>query len=129
MALVLHYAGMRKKVLVIEDEPIIAEMICILLEMEGLNVISLADTAVARQKLHRDEVGLVLLDLSLKGESGSTMCEYIKGQDDLKHIPVVLVSANSDLERIKSECGADDHIAKPFELRDFTSKVKQYAIS
>jgi len=120
---------MNKKVLVVEDEPIIAEMICILLEMEGLKVISLADTTVARKKLHNDEVGLVLLDLSLKGESGQTMCEYIKGQKELKHIPVILVSANSDLEKIKVACGADDHIAKPFELTTFTSKVRQYALN
>jgi DNA-binding response OmpR family regulator len=129
MALVLLNAGMRRKVLVIEDEPVIAEMICIMLEMEGLNVISLADTVTAKQKLHGDEIGLVLLDLHLKGESGQTMCEYIKGQGDLKGIPVILVSANVDLEKIKIACGADDHIAKPFELTDFTSKVRQYAIS
>lgn len=120
---------MTKKVLVVEDEPIIAEMICIILEIEGLKVISLADLAVARQKLHYEEVGLVLLDLNLKGESGSAMCEYIKGHDDLKHIPVVLVSANTDLEKIKAECGADDYIAKPFELIDFTRTVRQYALN
>jgi len=117
---------MNKKVLVIEDEPVIAEMICILLEMEGLKVISLSDSVAAKRKLHYDEVGLVLLDLTLKGDHGSTICEYIKAQDDLKHIPVVLVSANSDLEKIRIECGADDHIAKPFELTDFTRKVRQY---
>ncbi|WP_457127476.1 response regulator transcription factor [Mucilaginibacter sp. HD30] len=120
---------MNRKVLVIEDEPIIAEMICIILEIEGLKVISLADMGAARQKLHDNEIGLVLLDLNLKGESGQTMCEYIKGQADLKDIPVILVSANLDLERIKMECGADDHIAKPFELIDFTRKVRQYALN
>jgi DNA-binding response OmpR family regulator len=120
---------MRKKVLVIEDEPIIAEMICIMLEIEGLSVISLADVVTAKQKLHSDEIGLVLLDLNLKGESGQTMCEYIKGQGDLKGIPVILVSANVDLEKIKIACGADDHIAKPFELTDFTSKVRQYVLN
>ena len=120
---------MNKSVLIIEDEPIIAEMICILLETEGLKVISLADVKSARQKVHNGEIGLVLLDLTLKGESGHTMCEYIKGQDNLKHIPVVLVSANSDLERIKIECGADDHIAKPFDLNDFVSKVRRYALN
>jgi DNA-binding response OmpR family regulator len=120
---------MKRKVLVIEDEPIIAEMICILLEIEGYKVISLSDLVTARKKLHSDEIGLVLLDLNLKGESGRTMCEYIKAQDGLKDIPVILVSANSDLENIKTECGADDHIAKPFELTDFTRKVRQYTLN
>ena len=127
LALVLYTAGMNKKVLVIEDEPIIAEMICIMLEAEGLKVISLANMVTATPKLHNDEIGLVLLDLSLKGEDGRSICEYIKGQADLKNIPVVLVSANSDLERIATECGANDYVAKPFDLNHFTRKVRQYA--
>ncbi len=121
------YLIMRKKVLVIEDEPIIAEMMCILLEVEGYNVISLADTGLARRKLHSKEVGLVMLDLQLKGEGGQAMCAYIKGHDDLKHIPVILVSANMDLQKIKDECGADDHIEKPFDLDHFVSKVHRYS--
>jgi DNA-binding response OmpR family regulator len=117
---------MKRKVLVIEDEPIIAEMMSILLEVEGFKVISLGDTTRARKKLHNQEVGLVMLDLALKGENGQSMCAYIKGQDDLKHIPVILVSANSDLEQIKNDCGADDHIAKPFGMDDFMDKVRRY---
>ena len=118
---------MKKNVLVIEDEPIIAEMMSILLEIDGYKVTSLADTARARQKLHQKEVDLVMLDLGLKGENGQSMCAYIKGQDDLKHIPVILVSANSDLEQIKTDCGADDHIAKPFDLNHFMEKVRLHS--
>lgn len=117
---------MKKEVLVIEDEPIIAEMMSILLEVEGYSVISAADTAFATRKLHEKDVHLVMLDLRLKGEDGQTMCAYIKGHDDLKHIPVILVSANADLEQIKIDCGADDHIAKPFDLNYFLDKVRNY---
>jgi len=117
---------MKKSVLVIEDEPVIAEMISIILEIQGLKVISLADTGMARQKLHDKEVDLVLLDLNLKGEDGETFCAYIKGQDDLKHIPVILVSANMDIERVKERCGAEDVIRKPFDIDQFMGKVGQY---
>ncbi|ASU34697.1 response regulator transcription factor [Mucilaginibacter xinganensis] len=117
---------MKKNVLVIEDEPVIAEMMSILLEEDGHHVVSLADTVRARQKLHDREVDLVMLDLGLKGEDGQSMCVYIKEHDDLKHIPVILVSANSDLEQIKKDCGADDHIAKPFGLDDFIGKVRSF---
>lgn len=99
----------------------------ILLEVEGFNVISLADTGMARKRLHDKQVDLVMLDLGLKGENGQSMCAYIKGHDDLKHIPVILVSANSDLPEISKECGADDHIAKPFDLNQFVEKVNAYA--
>ena len=118
---------MEKKVLIIEDEPVIAEMMSILLEEEGYKVISLGDTRLARRKLHEKEIGLVMLDLQLKGEDGRSMCTYIKGQDDLKHIPVILVSGNQDLEKITRECGADDHIAKPFNLNQFMAKVINYS--
>jgi DNA-binding response OmpR family regulator len=117
---------MMKRVLIIEDEPVIAEMMSILLETEGYTVISLADTGWARRKLHDKEVDLVMLDLNLGGEAGQSMCSYIKAQDDLKHIPVVLVSGNSDLEQISTDCGADDFIAKPFDLDNFIGKVQAY---
>jgi DNA-binding response OmpR family regulator len=118
---------MKRNVLVIEDEPIIAEMMGILLEVEGYKVISLGDTARARQKLHDKTIDLVMLDLGLKGEDGGSLCAYIKGQPDLKHIPVILVSGSSDLEEIKTNCGADDHIAKPFDLEYFLEKVRSHS--
>lgn len=120
---------MGKRVLIIEDEPIIAEMMSIMLEMEGYTVVSLADTARARMKLHQKEIDLVMLDLHLKGENGQSMCTYIKNHKDLKNIPVILVSANNNLEKIKKECRADDHIAKPFDIDGFMGKVKRHSIT
>ena len=114
---------MKKQVLVIEDDPVIAEMISIILEMQGFHVISLADTGWAREKLEEEEIDMVLLDLNLEGadEDGQSFCAYIKSQDDLKHIPVILVSANIDIEQIKKECGADDLIKKPFDMDHFVN--------
>jgi len=117
---------MKKKVLVIEDEPIIAEMMNILLEVGGYKVISLSDTTQARKKLKEKNIGLVLLDLQLRGENGQSLCEFIKGDEELKSIPVVLVSANKNLSKICKECGADACIAKPFEIDDFMAKVKEF---
>ncbi|OOQ61555.1 response regulator transcription factor [Mucilaginibacter pedocola] len=117
---------MRNKVLVIEDEPIIGEMMCILLEMEGYKVVSLSDTAWARRKLEANDIALVMLDLNLGGENGQSMCSYIKQQPDFKDIPVILVSGSTDLEKIAADCGADDYLAKPFDLKDFVSKVNKW---
>ena len=118
---------MKNKILVIEDEPIIGEMMCILLEMEGYKVISLSNTAWAREKLEANDVTLVMLDLNLGGEDGQSMCTYIKQQPDFKDTPVILVSANTDLVKIAGECGADDYLAKPFDLKDFVLKVNKWA--
>jgi len=112
--------------MIIEDEPVIAEMMSILLEVDGYKVISLSDTVRARQKLRNNEVDMVLLDLNLNGETGQSMCAYIKGHQDLKHIPVILVSANNEIEQIKKNCQADDFIKKPFEIDDFMEKVKSF---
>jgi DNA-binding response OmpR family regulator len=114
---------MKKQILVIEDEPVIAEMISIILEEEGFNVVSLADTARARKKLHGKEVNMAMLDINLAGETGKSLCKYIKSHKDLKDIPVILVSANMDIKQITEECGADDYIAKPFDLDHFIKKV------
>ncbi|WP_214069922.1 response regulator [Mucilaginibacter sp. dw_454] len=119
---------MKRKVLIVEDEPVIGEMMSILLEMGGYKVISLADTQSAKRRLLEKEVGLVLLDLALKGENGQTMCTYIKNDEHLKHLPVILVSANSDLEIISKDCGANDHIAKPFDLNYFMDKIKLHCL-
>ncbi|MES2377323.1 MAG: response regulator [Bacteroidota bacterium] len=120
---------MKRRVLVIEDEPVIAEMMSILLEIDGYKVSSLADATSAKKRLHEQEIGLVLLDLSLSGgESGQTICTYIKSDEKLKHLPVILVSANSDLEQISKDCGADGHIAKPFDLQYFMNKVKAHCL-
>ncbi len=120
---------MKKRVLVIEDDPVIAEMICMILEDEGFNVISLSDTSWAREKLHGKEVDLVMLDLKLKGEGGKSICKYIKRKSDLKNIPVILVSGNVNIEKIKEECGADDLIKKPFDVNFLIDKVVAYSQS
>ena len=99
----------------------------ILLEVEGYNVISSSDTVFAKRKLHEKGVDLVMLDLRLKDEDGESMCAYIKGHADLKHIPVVLVSANADLAQIKEDCGADGFINKPFDMNGFLTTVSAYA--
>jgi DNA-binding response OmpR family regulator len=122
----IRLTTMKKRVLVIEDEPIIAEMISIILEIQGFKVISLSDTSRARKKLHNQEVDLVMLDLNLSGEDGESICAYIKSHDDLKDIPVVLVSANIDVDKIAEKCGANDFIKKPFDINHFIEKVEAY---
>lgn len=118
---------MKNRILIIEDEPVIAEMISMILEDEGFSVISLSDTGWARTKLHSNEVDMVMLDLKLKGEGGKSICKYIKHKSDLKHIPVILVSGNPDIEAVAKESGADDFIKKPFELDHFINKVHAFA--
>lgn len=124
--MICNALSMKNNVLVIEDEPVISEMMCILLEIEGYKVICSNDISFAKSKLQSKDIALVMLDLNLGGESGETMCRYIKEHSELQHIPVVLVSANANLKNIKEQCLADDYIAKPFDLNDFVEKINYW---
>lgn len=116
----------KKKILVVEDEPVIAELISMLLEKEGYEVIGFSNNAGIRAQLHGSKVALVLLDLALGGQDGMDICDYIKANEELKHIPVILISAHRDLEKIASECAADGFILKPFELGSFVTSVQEF---
>jgi DNA-binding response OmpR family regulator len=117
---------MKKKILVVEDEPVIAELISMLLEKEGYEVASFSNNAGIKAQLHGSPVALVLLDLALGGQDGMDICDYIKSNEELKHIPVILISAHRDLEKIAGECAADGFILKPFELTGFAKRVKEF---
>lgn len=117
---------MKKKILVIEDEPVIAELISMLLEQEGYEVEGFSNIADAKAQLHGRTIALVLLDLVLGGQDGMDICDYIKTSEELKHIPVILISAHRDLENIATGCAADGFILKPFELAGFANRVKEF---
>ena len=116
----------KKKILVVEDEPVIAELISMLLEKEGYEVVGFSNNAGIKAQLHDSPVALVLLDLALGGQDGMDICDYIKSNEELKHIPVILISAHRDLEKIAGECAADGFILKPFELDGFAKRVKEF---
>jgi two-component system alkaline phosphatase synthesis response regulator PhoP len=117
---------MAKKILVVEDEPVVTEMVRFLLESEGYEVASFSSNAGVMAQLQDRAVALVLLDLALGGQDGLDICEHMKSSEDLRHIPLVLLSAHRDLEKIAGECGADGFIEKPFELSGFANKIKAF---
>jgi DNA-binding response OmpR family regulator len=116
-----------KNILVIEDEYDIIALLTIILENEGYKVSTMSNATGYETKLREAHADLVLLDLNVGGVNGRQICEYIKAHDDLKSIPVILMSASMDAERIKEECGAEDLISKPFDLNYFIGTVKRFA--
>ena len=116
----------KKKILVVEDEPVITEMIRFLLEREGYEVVGFSGNAGVMAKLQNEQVALVLLDLALGAQDGLDICEQIKFREELKHIPVILMSAHRDLEKTAGECAADGYIVKPFELAVFAERIKEF---
>jgi DNA-binding response OmpR family regulator len=115
----------RRRVVLIEDEPDIAEAIGYQLEKVGLQV------RVARtgeEGLHAVRAGadLVLLDLNLPGMDGLEVCRMIRRQQMTAHVPIIIVSARADeVDRVLGlEMGADDYMVKPFSLKELAARCR-----
>ncbi len=111
-----------KRILVVEDDPAIAQLLQLMLEDEGYTVSATRDPS----ELTEAAVplpDLVLLDLRLSGANGGEVCRRLKGQDRTGGVPVVLVSADPHAATVAGECGADAVLAKPFDLDDALALV------
>jgi DNA-binding NtrC family response regulator len=124
-----------KKILIVEDEKDTVEMITTLLEWEGYRVFSASSGTEAmrfletrRQKNSESEtpVDLVLLDIMLGDEDGREICQKIKGDEEWKFIPVIMLTVRSSLQDKLSSLllGADDYLTKPFINEELLAKVK-----
>ncbi|HZX59195.1 MAG TPA: response regulator [Mucilaginibacter sp.] len=113
-----------KKILIIEDDQDIVDLTVILLEREGYEVHSYTSFFGYESVVKECNPNLVLLDLNLRGYHGKDICKYIKHQDHLKQIKVILMSANPDIETVKEEVAADAFISKPFNIKEFLQKIK-----
>ncbi len=113
------------KILVADDDPSILEVIELMLTEEGYEV----ETAVDGEsiyKMKKEFPDLLLLDIWMSGMDGRDICRYIKSHELTIDIPIIMVSANKDTAEIALEAGADDFLAKPFEMDDLLAKVKLY---
>ncbi len=115
---------MSKRILVIDDDPDILEILNIVFEQEGYEVILSATGTEAEhiEELHPD---LVLLDIRLMGagRNGADICARIKSKPETKDLPVILLSSEDDIEAISEECGANEYVSKPFMLSQLLTKV------
>ena len=115
----------KKKILVADDDMGIVDAITLLLEEAGYEVEATADGATLRhwQQAYPD---LLLLDIWMSGWNGRDICSYLKGKEHTKHIPVIIISANKDAEKIAQEAGADDFLAKPFDMDELLEKIARH---
>src|SRR5262245_46053837 len=111
-------------VLVVDDEPIVLDVLTRYLERDGHRVVTALTGDEARTKIEKEDLDLVLLDIMLPGETnGLALCRWIRSTSEL---PVILVTARSDeADRIIGlELGADDYVTKPFSPRELATRVK-----
>jgi DNA-binding response OmpR family regulator len=114
------------RILVIEDDPDIVELVRFNLENEGFDVVSATGGKSGLEALRRGDFHLVLLDLMLPQLSGLEVCKEIRREKKLESLPVIMLTARGDeADRVIGlELGADDYISKPFSVREMVARVK-----
>jgi len=113
-------------ILVIEDEPDIADLVKYHLEKAGLPARTVADGKQAMELIVRDLPDMVILDLMLPGMDGLEVCRRLRASAATKGIPVIMLTAKTEeVDRIVGlEMGADDYVPKPFSPRELVARVK-----
>lgn len=116
-------APMTHRVLVVDDDTALAEMIGIVLRGEGITPTFCADGAGALAAFREDKPDLVLLDLMLPGVDGIEVCRRIRAESD---VPIVMLTARSDTADVVAglESGADDYVPKPFKPKELVARVR-----
>jgi DNA-binding response OmpR family regulator len=111
------------RVLVVEDDPTVSEVVSRYLEREGLVVDSVADGLAALERAAECWPDLVVLDLMLPGLDGLEVCRRLRADAP---VPVIMLTARGDEDDrvVGLELGADDYLAKPFSPRELTARVK-----
>ena len=118
----------QKKILVVDDEPDILEFLQELLEGEGYTV-AITDKAEYVEKLRAGGLpDLILIDVLLSGEDGRTIVKHLKSQEATRHVPVIMFSAHPSAEETVRVAGADDFVAKPFELDEVLAKIAKHVL-
>ncbi len=118
---------MSKKILLVDDEPDIIELVSVQLETMGYEVIKAADGQQGLDKAHLENPDLIILDLMLPVIDGYKVCRMLKFDEKYKHIPIILFSARTQEEDKKTgkEVGANAFITKPFEPNVLLAKIKE----
>jgi DNA-binding response OmpR family regulator len=116
----------RKKIVVIEDEPDIVEVISYNLKREGYSVFSVDRGDEGINLIRNQSPHLVILDLMLPGMDGLSICQQMKSDPLVSDIPIIMISAKGEESDvvIGLELGADDYLAKPFSPRELLARVK-----
>ena len=114
---------MGQRILVVDDDQAIAEILGIVLRTEGFEPSFCADGALAMDAFHKTQPDLVLLDLMLPGRDGVDICRSIR---DESGVPIIMLTARSDSQDVVTglESGADDYIVKPIKNKELIARIR-----
>ncbi|MBK1726634.1 phosphate regulon transcriptional regulator PhoB [Halorhodospira neutriphila] len=117
---------MTGKILIVEDDPAVREMLVSSLERGGFDTTAASDAMQASEKLREAPPELILLDWMLPQVSGVEWARKLKGDEATREIPIILLTARGEEEdKVRGfECGADDYVTKPFSPRELSARIK-----
>ena len=115
-----------KRILIIEDEKDLAELLVYNLEREGFSATCVHDGLIGLEQVGSELPDLILLDLMLPGMLGTEVCKFLRRDPRTARIPVLMLTAKGDeIDRVVGfEVGADDYIVKPFSMREIILRIK-----
>lgn len=115
-----------KRILIVDDEPDILEFLQVILEEEGYGVVT-SDKGEYLEQLHNGGLpDLILVDVLLSGKDGREIVKYLKSQKETKTIPVIMFSAHPSAEETARQAGAEDFLAKPFDIDSLLAKISRH---
>lgn len=122
---------MKKRIFVIDDDPYILDAIRFTLEDAGYAV-SASEQGSDAEKLMKSKDSLpdlIIMDALLSGKDGRTICKKLKNHKRTRHIPVIIISARPDTDSSARQAGAEDFLAKPFDIDELLLLVKKYTFT
>lgn len=122
----------KKKVMIVDDEAHIVELVRVCLEDSDYDIIEAYDGQEAVDRAKEEHPDLILLDIMLPGMDGYEVCKILKGSDGTKEIPIVMLTAKGqEVDKVKGfQAGADAYMTKPFSpLRLLTELEEVLSVS
>lgn len=119
---------MVKKILIVDDDPDILEALQLTFEFEGYTVSTITKGEETYRMVESFKPDVIILDVLLSGKDGRTICKKLKADHLTRTIPIIMISAHPNAEQSTIEVGADDFLAKPFDIDQLVGKVENIVI-
>jgi CheY-like chemotaxis protein len=117
----------KKRILIVEDQPPIVNMLKMRLEAHDYEVITAGDGQEGLERAQKENPSLIILDVMLPKLSGYKVCQLLKADPKYSSIPIIISSGRTpqEIKKVSQEVGADAHVSKPFEAEVLLSKMKE----